>query len=64
MDAELQHDAAVAMARALVEIIAPCLREEEQRDAFEEFYRVCHAGIEAYVAQASHKERQLLPGRN
>lgn len=64
MDAELQHDAAVAMAVALVEIIAPCLREEEHRDAFEEFYRVCHAGIEAYVAQTDRKGRQLLPGRN
>ena len=50
MDGELQHKICVEMARELVEIIAGCLREEEHRDAFEEFYRVCHEGIAAYVA--------------
>ena len=51
MDEALQHDAAVSMARALVEIISPCLRQEEQGEALREFYSVVRAGLEAYEAQ-------------
>jgi hypothetical protein len=51
MDQSLQHDAAVAMAKCLVNIIAPCLREEEQREAAREFYQVIRAGLEAYEEQ-------------
>lgn len=61
----LRHDAAFAAARALVEIVAPCLREEERRDAFEEFYRVCVAMIEAYEQQMQREAARLCkPSRN
>lgn len=61
MDGQLQHDVAVKMARALVEIIANCLREEEHRDAFEEFYRVCHEGIGAFATQVNRNESPQGP---
>ena len=48
MDDQWQHDIAKEMARELLGIICNCLREEEHRDAFEEFYRVCREGIERF----------------
>jgi hypothetical protein len=57
-DQSLQHDTAVSMARALVEIIAPCLRQEEQLEAFREFYDVVLAGLEAYEAQVGLRRGQ------
>lgn len=45
-----RHDAAIATARTILEIISPCLRPEERRDAFEEFYLAVSAGLEAYDA--------------
>lgn len=45
-----RHDAAIATARAILEIVAPCLRPEERHDAFEEFYYAVSAGLEAYEA--------------
>ncbi len=51
MNQSLQHDAAVAMAKCLVNIIAPCLRPEEQGEAAREFYQVIRAGLEAYEQQ-------------
>jgi hypothetical protein len=41
-------DAAAAAARALLAIIAPCLREEEHRDFLEEAHGVCMTMIRAY----------------
>jgi hypothetical protein len=61
----LRHDCAWAGARSLVEIVVPCLREEERRDAFEEFYRVCAAMIEAYEQQMQREAARLCkPSRN
>jgi hypothetical protein len=62
MDQALQHDAAVAMAKCLVNIIAPCLRPEEQGEAAREFYQVIRAGLEAYEEQ---REREVpKPSKN
>jgi hypothetical protein len=49
VDGKLQHETAVEMARELLGIISNCLREEEHRDAFDEFYRVCNEGIERFT---------------
>jgi hypothetical protein len=57
----VMHDAAMAMAACLVERVGGCLREEECKDAFEEFYRVCVAGLEAYEIQLNRIERRLKP---
>ncbi len=60
----LIHDTAFAMATALIEIVGPCLRDEEQRDAFGEFYRVATAGIEAFVIQRNRELQRLKPSNN
>ena len=52
----IQHDAAVAIAHAVLNVIASCLRPEERPDALHEFYHVIRAGLEAYeetIAQES-----------
>jgi hypothetical protein len=57
-------DAAVAIARAILDVVAPCLRPEERRDAFEEFYRVADAGLEAYEASVRAAGARLRPSAN
>jgi hypothetical protein len=54
---ERLHEAASRMARACRRIIQGCLRDEEWRDADEEFYRVILAGLE----ELNH-ERQIFGG--
>jgi hypothetical protein len=43
-----RHDASRRLAYKLVEIIAPCLRPEEQIEALREFYAVIRASLEEY----------------
>jgi hypothetical protein len=62
--AKLQHEGAVAMATALLEIVGPCLRDEERHDAYEEFYRVSLVGIESYVIQRSRELTRRNPSLN
>jgi hypothetical protein len=64
MNARLCHDAAFAMATALLEIVQNCIRPEEHKDAFNEFYRVALSGIEAYCIQAERMQQRLYPSRN
>jgi hypothetical protein len=52
------------MAKALLEIVQDCIREEEHRDALEEFYRVAHAGLEAFCIQDERMRQRLKPSRN
>ena len=52
----------MAMARSLLGIIGNCLREEEHRDAFEEFYRVCREGIESYTVEKQSLEEKIVIG--
>ena len=47
-DQRLIHDVAVATSKHVLEIVAGCLREEEQLDAFAEIYERVKAGIEAF----------------
>jgi hypothetical protein len=60
----LQHDTAFALATALLGIIQNCLRAEERRDAFNEFYQVCRAGIEAHDIQRQRMQTRLHPFNN
>jgi hypothetical protein len=64
MNTRLQQDAAFAMARALLEIVPNCIRPEEHRDAFNEFYHVCKAGLEAFSVQQARMEQRSRPSRN
>jgi hypothetical protein len=60
----LIHDVAFATSRHILEVVAGCLREEEQRDAFDEIYERVKAGIECFDIQNDRMERRLKPGRN
>jgi hypothetical protein len=60
----LKHDHAMAMARAVLEIVAPCIREEERREAFNLFYEACKAGLEHYELKADRIRKRLMPGKN
>jgi hypothetical protein len=64
MSQRLTHDAAVAMAYTLLEQVKPCLREEEWKDAWQELYTICRAGIEAYELQLARTRNRRRPGRN
>jgi len=61
MNQRLQHDCAFALATALLEMVGNCIRLEERRDCWEEFYRASLAGIQAYDIQAERMRRRLNP---
>lgn len=63
-DQFLQHDAAVAMAVAIVEIFRPLLRPEEVRDALDEVYAAVKAGLQCYEPRRAHIQRRLKPMSN
>jgi hypothetical protein len=60
----LVNDTVIAMAETLLDLISPSLREEEWRLAFDEFYVVCKAGIEAYCIQQDRLRERLNPMGN
>jgi hypothetical protein len=60
----LQHDHAFALATAILEMVAPCLRGEEQRDAFDMFYEAAKAGFQHYEEQADRRQQRLGPSAN
>ncbi len=57
----LENNAAFQMAERLVAAIAPCLRPEERKDCFDEFFRVCLEGIRDFSAQKERMEQRLQP---
>jgi hypothetical protein len=64
MSERLCHDIAWAVAHHIVEVFAPLLREEEQREAFAEVYQRVKAGLECYECQVLRTMQRLRPGRN
>lgn len=60
----LIHDVSWATALHIVEVFAPCLREEEKREAFVEVYARVKAGLECYEVQAARRESRLKPSVN
>jgi hypothetical protein len=63
-DQFVQHDAAVAMAKAIVEIFRPLLRPEEYRDATDEVYAAVTAGLRDYELRRDHLQKRLKPMSN
>jgi hypothetical protein len=63
MNRRLVNETAFLTARHLLHVVRDCLRPEEQRDAFQEFYDLVKAGIERYESQADRTQR-LKPSRN
>jgi hypothetical protein len=68
MNRRLLHDEAYAAALRLLHTVAPCLREEERRDALEEFYAIVRDALEAFAAKGERLHQRLhvhklgLPG--
>lgn len=62
MPSDPVHDVARATAAALLEQVRNCLRDEEHRDAFEVFYEIVRAALEAF--RADDLAGRLGPGRN
>ena len=60
----LVHDHACVLAMALVEIILPCVRPEQEEKAFTLFYAVCKTGIEEYERKADRIRKRIKPSRN
>ena len=58
------HDAAMAMAKRLLDKVHTLLRPEEHKDAFDEFYSVCKAGIEVYLMETERQRRRMRPLEN
>jgi hypothetical protein len=61
----LIHDHAWALAAAILEIVRPCLREEEQRDAFEMFLTASKGVLEKFAEASSRQTKRLCkPSHN
>jgi hypothetical protein len=60
----LIHDVAWVATQHVLEIFAPLLREEEQREAFAEIYQRVRAGLECYETRVERMARRLSPGKN
>lgn len=60
----LQHDAAVAIATACLDVVASCIHPSCHKDAWDEFYMIAKSGIEAYEIQADRMQHRLRPSKN
>lgn len=58
------NETAFVMARELLAIVQNCLRPEEHRDAFEEFFEVCRRGLSAHEAQPDRMHGRPAPSMN
>jgi hypothetical protein len=60
----LQHDAAAAIAKACLDVVASCIHPCCHKDAWEEFYRIAKTGIETYEIHVDRMQHRLRPSRN
>jgi hypothetical protein len=61
MNQRLVNEHAFKLATELLGIIENCLRPEERRDCWEEFYRAALSAIEDYHTQAERMRERLHP---
>ena len=64
MNRKLTNEVAFLMARELLSVVQNCLRPEERRDCFEEFFEVCKLGQNAHDMHADTMHGRLKPSRN
>jgi hypothetical protein len=57
----LVTDAAMELSREILGIIAPCLRQEDQREAFAEIYEACKAALIRYEQQSDRAHKRANP---
>lgn len=60
----LVHDHAMQLAGAVLGIVAPCLREEERREAFELVYAGAVQALKRYEVKADRLTRRVRPSAN
>ena len=60
----LHHDTAFALAKALLEIVQNCIREDEHRDALDAFFEATKAALSIYDIKRERMEHRLEPSRN
>jgi hypothetical protein len=60
----LQRDAAAAIAQASLDVVESCVHPSCHRDAWDEFFRIALAGIEAYCIQQDRMRHRLQPTSN
>jgi hypothetical protein len=60
----LISDHAMAAAKVILEMVSPCLREEEQRDAFRMIYEACKAMLLSYEEKADRMQKRVRPSNN
>jgi hypothetical protein len=60
----LQHDTAVAIAKACLDVIASCVHPSCHKDAWDEFYLIAKSGIEAYEIHSERMQQRLHPSKN
>ena len=59
----LRHDVAWETSQRILELMAPCLCEETQRELLAEIYRRITIGLECFEIQ-TNRMRKLKPSRN
>jgi len=64
MTKRLQHDAAVAIAKACLDVVASCVHPSCHKDAWDEFYLIAKSGIEDYEIQVDRMQHRLHPSNN
>lgn len=64
MNERLINQTAFLMAREILGTVQNCLRPEEHRDAFQEFYATCKRNLQAYQVQMERMEKRLRPSPN
>lgn len=60
----IQHDAAIAIAKACLDVVTSCVHPSCHKDAWEEFYLIVKAGIETYEIQNQRMLHRLRPCQN
>ena len=55
-------DHAMALAAAILDIVSPCLREEEKREAFDLFVKAATATLLSYEEKVARL--RIEPGKN
>jgi hypothetical protein len=60
----LTRDVARATSRAIVDVFAGCLREEDLHDAFTEVYALVIAGLKRFRVQENQRWQRMRPEVN
>ena len=60
----IRADHARALAAAILDIVAPCLREEERNDALEAFYEAAMAALRSYDETIDRLRSRVRPSDN